>query len=167
MKTCITLIVASLIAMPALATEKKKPVKPARPVTSVSAPQTQTQSLSVTAPQTLSVPQSYQSVPDSYTIRQAPAAPDVLASPTAPCRVAVGVSGSAIAGSLGITGSSLDEGCDAREDARLLWNMGLPEVAIMRLCAKSEIAVALKESSGFSCPKEVVAPRIEAPTIQP
>jgi hypothetical protein len=42
----------------------------------------------------------------------------------------------------------LDEGCDAREDSRLLHNMGLHAEAVLRLCAKPEMAKAL----GSRCP---------------
>jgi FlaG/FlaF family flagellin (archaellin) len=78
-----------------------------------------------------------------YTVRNTPDAPAVIASPTAPCRIAVGAS-LAIAGfAVGGGSSALDTGCDAREDARLLVNMGEFEAAISRLCAKPEMAAAL------------------------
>lgn len=80
-----------------------------------------------------------------------PDAPAVISHPTAPCRVSLGLSGSFLGGSIGGTGSVLDEGCDAREDARLLVNMGLRAEAEKRLCAKPEMAAAL----GTKCPKPV------------
>jgi hypothetical protein len=46
--------------------------------------------------------------------------------------------------------STLDEGCDTREDARLLHNMGEKEAAVLRLCAKPEMAKAL----AAKCPKQ-------------
>lgn len=85
----------------------------------------------------------------SYKVRTAPDAPTVLASPTAPCRVAIGASGSFLGGSLGMSGSVMDEGCDAREDARLLHNLGQTSAAIGRLCMKPEMAKAL----GNQCDK--------------
>jgi len=75
--------------------------------------------------------------------RQAPDSAVVIASPTAPCRISQGVGGSGTGFSLQIGGSTLDEGCDAREDARMLFNMGLKDQAIARLCAKPEMKVAL------------------------
>lgn len=76
----------------------------------------------------------------SYELKNVPNPPDVIANPTAPCRVAVGVSGSGVGFGFGVGSSVLDEGCDAREDARLLYNMGMPETAIQRLCGKPEMA---------------------------
>jgi hypothetical protein len=70
-------------------------------------------------------------------------APDIIASPTAPCRVAIGIGGGAIGGALSIVGSTLDEGCDAREDARLLHNLNQHDAALKRLCQKPEMARAL------------------------
>lgn len=83
----------------------------------------------------------------SYTAKFAPAAPEVIANPTAPCRVAVGVGGSWVGGSIGIGSSVLDDGCDTREDARLLFNMGLHDFAVMRLCVKPEMAKVISGCS--------------------
>lgn len=77
-------------------------------------------------------------------------APDLLVNPTAPCRVGVGASAGWLGGAFGVNGSVMDEGCDAREDSRLLFNMGMKDEAIMRLCAKPEMATAL----GAKCPKK-------------
>ena len=79
--------------------------------------------------------------PDSY-------AP--IASPTAPCRVAYSGGGSGPGFGISIGASALDEGCDAREDARLLYNLGMHNEAILRLCAKPELNAAL----GARCPKQ-------------
>lgn len=78
-------------------------------------------------------------------------APDLLVNPTAPCRVAVGASAGWLGGAFGLSGSVMDEGCDAREDSRLLYNMGMKDEAIMRLCAKPEMATALGVNK---CPKK-------------
>lgn len=75
-----------------------------------------------------------------YEVKNVPNPPDAIANPTAPCRVAVGVSGSGVGFGFGVGSSVLDEGCDAREDARLLYNMGMPDTAIQRLCGKPEMA---------------------------
>lgn len=88
--------------------------------------------------------------PNNIKVKNVPDAPDMIAAPTAPCRIAVGVSGSWIGGSVGIGSSVLDEGCEAREDVRLLYNMGLRTEAIARLCMKPEMATALGEKN---CPK--------------
>jgi hypothetical protein len=84
----------------------------------------------------------------SYEVRNVPNPPEVIANPTAPCRIGVGVSGSGVGFGFGVGSSVLDEGCDTREDARLLFNMGLHDAALMRLCAKPEMAAAI-----FNCPK--------------
>jgi hypothetical protein len=42
-----------------------------------------------------------------------------------------------------VNGSVLDEGCDTREDARMLFNMNEKVAAVARLCAKPEMAAAL------------------------
>lgn len=83
----------------------------------------------------------------SHTVRSVGVAPDIVANPTAPCRVSAGVTGGWIGGALGFTGSVLDEGCDARADATMLWAMGLEGAAISRLCQKPEMNKAM----GFLC----------------
>lgn len=89
----------------------------------------------------------------SYRVDNNVPAPDVISHPTAPCRI--GYSGSAAGGgvALGFGGSAMDEGCDTREDARLLFNMGLHDMALMRLCAKPEMAAVIGK-----CPKPKSAP---------
>lgn len=76
----------------------------------------------------------------SYEVKNVPNPPDVIANPTAPCRVSIGVAGSGVGFGFGVGSSVLDEGCDSREDARLLYNMGMPDTAIQRLCGKPEMA---------------------------
>lgn len=76
----------------------------------------------------------------SYELKNVPNPPDVIANPTAPCRVSVGVAGSGVGFGFGVGSSVLDEGCDAREDSRLLYNMGHQNLALARLCAKPEMA---------------------------
>lgn len=77
-------------------------------------------------------------------------APAMITSTTAACRVAVQASAGWMGGAFGFGTSALDEGCDTREDARQLWNMGLVNEAVSRLCAKPEMAKAL----GTRCPKQ-------------
>jgi hypothetical protein len=94
--------------------------------------------------------------PAEQTVRQAgtvrientPDAPAIIASPTAVCRVTFGAGGSVPGLGISFGSSVLDEGCDAREDSRLLHNMGLHAEAVLRLCAKPEMAKAL----GSRCP---------------
>lgn len=95
------------------------------------------------------------STPDS--IRTVGIAPDMITTTTASCRIAVGVSGGVLGGALGISSSVLDEGCDTREDARLLVNMGYAWAAVNRLCAKPEMAAAL----GPICPVKNPAAAVE------
>lgn len=79
----------------------------------------------------------------SHTVRSVGVAPDIVANPTAPCRISAGVTGGWIGGALGFTGSVLDEGCDTRADATMLWAMGLEGAAVSRLCQKPELTKAL------------------------
>lgn len=81
----------------------------------------------------------------SFEVKNVPNPPDIIANPTAPCRIAVGASGSGVGFGIGIGTSVLDDGCDAREDSRLLYNMGLHDLAKMRLCAKPEMAAVIPE----------------------
>jgi hypothetical protein len=81
-------------------------------------------------------------------IYNTPDAVAMIASPTAPCRIQMGAGASVPGIGISAGGSVLDEGCDAREDARLLHNLGLQTAAVKRLCAKPEMAVAL----GVMCP---------------
>jgi hypothetical protein len=80
----------------------------------------------------------------------------MIASPTAPCRVAIGAGGGWIGNALSIFGSVLDEGCDTREDSRHLNNIGKIEASVRRLCAKKEMAAALGE---VDCPKPATEER--------
>lgn len=81
-----------------------------------------------------------------------------IASPTAPCRIAGSAGGSGPGFSFSVGASALDEGCDAREDARLLHNMGLKEESITRLCQKPEMAKALGEKRCPPPPPAAAAP---------
>ena len=84
--------------------------------------------------------------PDS--IKTVGEAPSMITTTTAACRVAIQASAGWLGGAFGFGTSVLDEGCDAREDARLLVNMGERAAAVLRLCAKPEMAAAL----GPKCP---------------
>ena len=86
--------------------------------------------------------------PGTVTVKNTPDAAVLIASPTAVCRISFGMGGSGPGIGLSFGSSTLDEGCDAREDARLLNNLGLYTEAIARLCAKAEMATAL----GAKCP---------------
>ena len=73
---------------------------------------------------------------------------------TSPCRIAVGAGGSGPGLGVMLGFSTLDEGCDAREDARTLWAVGLQGAAYARLCQKPEMAKAM----GALCQREEQAP---------
>jgi len=104
--------------------------------------------------------------PSSVTIKNTPDAYAPIASPTAPCRVAHSAGGSGPGFGISLGSSTLDEGCDAREDARLLHNMGLPNEAVTRLCQKPAMATALGEAR---CPKPAAgaAPSASSQAVGP
>lgn len=77
-------------------------------------------------------------------------APDVIASPTAPCRIGIGASAGWLGGSVGVSASVLDEGCDIRETSRMLHNMGFKEAAVQALCLHDGSRKAL-EATGVKC----------------
>jgi hypothetical protein len=81
--------------------------------------------------------------PDKLTINSVGQAPDILATPTAPCRIAVGVSVGMIGGSAGFGYSVEDEGCTMRENARLLNNLGQKDAALKLLCNDPKVAAVL------------------------
>lgn len=78
----------------------------------------------------------------------APSAPDVINSPTANCRITVGVSGSLVGGSVGFGTSVEDEGCTLRENARLLHNLGETAAAKALLCFDAKVAMVLPNCNG-------------------
>lgn len=93
--------------------------------------------------------------------------PDAYApmnSPTAPCRVAHSAGGSGPGFGISFGSSTLDEGCDAREDSRLLHNMGLRDEAIARLCQKPEMAKALGK---IRCPVQPAEQQSATPFYNP
>jgi len=95
--------------------------------------------------------------PSDMTVRTVGAAPDVLTTPTAPCRIAVGVSGGWIGGALGFGGSTEDEGCTLRENARLLYNFGEKAAALKLMCNDAKVAAVL----AAVCPPPPPAPQAE------
>jgi len=70
-------------------------------------------------------------------------APDVLSTPTAPCRVSVGASAGWLGGAFGIGTSVLDDGCNIRETARVLWALGQRDAAIQAMCLDETARKAL------------------------
>lgn len=90
----------------------------------------------------------------SYSVRSTGIAPDIIANPTAPCRIATSVSGAGVGFGFGFGGSVLDDGCDTRADATMLLAAGEGEAAIARLCQKPELAKAL----GGRCGAPVTGP---------
>jgi hypothetical protein len=108
----------------------------------ISGGSTSSNSVVITAPQAAKIPDN---------------TPDVgLAVPpaTSPCRIPVGAGGSSPGLGLTIGFSTLDEGCDTREDARTLWAVGLQGAAYARLCQKAEMAKAM----GVLCQREEQEP---------
>jgi hypothetical protein len=99
--------------------------------------------LGYTGGNSMSITNNGAPIPDDYRVRNTPDVGTVIANPTAPCRVAFGGSVAVAGFGGGLGGSILDEGCDAREDARLLVNAGLKPEAIARLCQKPEMKLAL------------------------
>lgn len=93
-----------------------------------------------------------------YDLRTTGIAPDILAQPTAPCRVAVGVSGGWIGGALGIGGSVEDTGCTRRENARVLTGLGRQDAAVRLMCADPEVSKVLAECAAPAPAAGVVAP---------
>lgn len=97
----------------------------------------------------------------SYTSKFAPAAPDVIANPTAPCRIAAGIGGSWIGGSIGLGSSILDEGCDLRERVRLLHNLGLQNSAILLFCTDPGVAKVVSQCAQLSSVPVVSAEKLD------
>lgn len=94
--------------------------------------------------------------PSDVTVRSTGAAPDILTTPTAPCRIAVGVSGGWIGGALGFGTSVEDEGCTLRENARLLHNFGEKAAALKLMCNDAKVAAVLS-----ICPAPAATPQVE------
>lgn len=90
-----------------------------------------------------SITNNIPTTPDKLTITTVGQAPDILATPTAPCRIAVGVSVGVIGGAAGFGYSVEDEGCTMRENARLLNNLGEKAAALKLLCNDEKVAAVL------------------------
>jgi hypothetical protein len=90
-------------------------------------------------------------------------APDVIAYPTAPCRVAFGASGGGITAVFGLSGSILDEACSRIETSRHLHNLGHQAAAVQIMCLSDEARKAL-EVTGVKC---MIAPQATAEPIRP
>jgi hypothetical protein len=67
----------------------------------------------------------------------------IYAPASANCRIGIGAQGVGPGIGFGFSGSTLDEGCDTREDVRLLVNMDRTAAAVRRACQKPELAKAL------------------------
>lgn len=91
----------------------------------------------------------------SNAIQQAPnaVAPGLAAAGVETCTSSAssGISGPGFGISFGGTG--VDEGCDARLDARTLVGVGLKGSAVMRLCERPKMAIAMAQSGEFICPQ--------------
>lgn len=93
-------------------------------------------------------------------VHNVPALGAVYAPASANCRIGIGVQGAGIGFGFGIGSSVLDEGCDTREDVRLLVNMNREAAAVARACQKPELAKAL----GAECaPAVATGPSVLAP----
>lgn len=90
-------------------------------------------------------------------------APDVTAFPTAPCRVAGGVSGGWFGGAIGINGSVLDESCDLQNMSNTLSNRGQKAASIQILCLHDNARKAM-EATGVKC---LIANELPAAIVKP
>jgi len=92
---------------------------------------------------------------NSNSIQQAPGAnaPGLAAAGIETCTSSAssGISGPGFGISFGSTG--VDEGCDARLDARTLVGVGLKASAVLRLCEREKMALAMAQSGEFICPQ--------------
>ena len=82
--------------------------------------------------------------------RGAVVAPDIASYPSAECAVTGGVSGGWIGGAFGISGTTIDEGCDIREFSRLLHEQGNRRAATQILCLNDRARLAL-QATGTVC----------------
>jgi len=106
---------------------------------------------------------------NSTSTRQAPGAyaPGLAAAGIETCTSSAssGISGPGFGISFGSTG--VDEGCDARLDARTLVGVGLNVAAIHRLCERPKMAIAMYNSGQFICPQYADRAGVSAaPTTQ-
>ena len=92
---------------------------------------------------------------NSRSVQQAPGAyaPGLAAAGIETCTASAssGISGPGFGFSFGAT--SIDEGCDARLDARTLVGVGLKGSAVLRLCEREKMALAMAQSGEFICPQ--------------
>lgn len=83
--------------------------------------------------------------PDDISVRTVGQAPDMIAYPTAPCRIAISASAGWLGGAFGFGGSVLDESCRRIEVSRQLHNLGAKDAAVAVMCNEPEAAKALGE----------------------
>ena len=96
--------------------------------------------------------------------RGAIVAPDISSYPTASCAVTGGVSGGWIGGAFGISGTTIDEGCDIREFSRLMHEQGHRQAATQILCLNDRARLAL-QATGIVCRIGATPPTTE--TVKP
>lgn len=112
----------------------------------------------------------------SQAVQQAPGAyaPGLAAAGVETCTSSTssGISGPGFGISFGGTG--VDEGCEARLDARTLAGLGLNRAGVQRLCERPKMAIAMFNSGQFVCPQfaerlasDQAAARGERPTLDP
>jgi hypothetical protein len=92
--------------------------------------------------------------------------PTVYAPPvgvTAPCHIALSGSVSVVGFGAGLGGSILDEGCDLRETARILYGIGQQGAAAKVMCGNSAAAAAMPDI----CPLAPSTKPVEPPQAQP
>jgi hypothetical protein len=92
-------------------------------------------------------------------IANTPDATVVVPGATVPCFATYGANVSTPGLGIGFGGGLVDQDCTAREDARTLVSMGLTDEAVLRLCQRPDMRVAL----GSRCPQPVVASRPQRP----
>lgn len=95
--------------------------------------------------------------------------PTVYAPPvgvTAPCHIALSGSISVVGFGAGLGGSLLDEGCDLRETARILFGIGQQAAAAKVMCGNAHAAAAMPDVCPL-VPSTLPAPAPTPPQAQP
>lgn len=93
---------------------------------------------------------------NGFTVEEAPA-PSISVTPgmtTANCRSGWGVGGSAVLGTVGVNGTTMDEKCDLWRDVQNLAALDLKRAALIRACDDATLRSAI-ERSGIGCPTTV------------
>lgn len=162
MKALLVAIVTALFALPAYATGGAPAPKPVQKVTTIN------KSNNVSVNPSFHDETNVQANPQAYggyvgtvgndlNVEAVRNAPDVLAYPTAPCRVAIGGSAAFAGFGGGLSGSVADENCQRIETSRQLYNLGQRDAALQIMCLSLEAHKALT-AAGVVCKLRPEAP---------